>query len=74
MAHTPETVSDLIRQLGGRSVVTRKLGLVGGHVGNWQRDGLIPARRYVAIDTLCREHGFEAPRALFGFDDLGASQ
>lgn len=59
MTRAPESVRDLVRQLGGPQNVAQRLGVTGQAVGNWQLRGAIPRRHHLALWQMAQRAGLE---------------
>lgn len=56
----------------GRKVVADRLGVGKTAVSNAVAENQCPARWYIELQVLCREHGMECPVHLFNFYRLSA--
>lgn len=69
MNDVPETIDGLIDALGGVAAVAQRHGVSHSHVGNWRREGRIPARRYLVFKSHAAEAGVPLRDDLFSFDE-----
>jgi DNA-binding transcriptional regulator YdaS (Cro superfamily) len=58
------TAAEVITALGGDVKLARRLGLPTQNVWNWRKRGL-PARTYIAINSMLRRAGYRAPASLW---------
>lgn len=53
------SVSEIVQQLGGPSLIGRRLGIRSQAVSLWVRVGRIPASRVPELEALAREAGLQ---------------
>ena len=65
MATLLKNVPEVIAALGGNDAVAAHLDTTYNAVSNWRLRGRLPAHTYLAIRTLLKRRGFEAPDRLW---------